>query len=1342
MGSRPVLEAGHIRRGPHRERSGPALARGGRSLAAAARILAVLGVVLGAWLASGTARAGAPGHRFAGPVGPFPGGRPIVFGAARAHLAPAGDAKGAPPEPPPSPGPDDPPTASSRPAAPKPPAGPSTPADGGAPPPDGSATATVPRRGARPAAPPPAAAPTPTAVPARARPAASPSGVPKPPPATPAPAKPASNTPSKPADDGAAAAAPRLLRKRLVPPFWVDLEYDTHRTRALSFPPLFIHRTPKPGHPDRFFHADLSLTFGWAVKDKKRRKYISPLALFYGAFGERKTVWGTAALLMGYKRVGEQFNFGQFPLVWWWGNRHVRNLFVVPFHYQQKTPDSFKAISALLFWYGHENRADENPANDRAHFVAAPVFWSFRRGFRRFDVAAPLYFGGRNDEKGLRHATFFPLLFWQSREFGNATELWTPFWIQRKDRARRRRAFAVPPVLAFGVRTPRWSHTSALGLVHVHRNHLLGSRTVVAGPVVTHRDPRQDFQLVLPLAYRFADRERGVSTWGVVPLAFGRHTPERTRVYTLLGGGMRSKHGWGFGIPPLLTFARKDSAGTSFAGVGPIWVATNHRTDTLHVVAAPLAYGRRGPDGTSVGIPLAGIFVGRRGPRSHQVVTPLFWHLRDASPGAPKDTWVVPPVYVRKADGGFEGGAVPLVFFGANDRRRYAVAPLLLAGAGRDERRKTSLALSPLFVRSTGVDHRAFGIPPLAFHVRRGADPRRPRSTTTGVLPFYVGHTAGDRRTVVTPLGGYARRGDRRTWVFGPAFGARRGDRRTWGVAPLVFHDRATDGGKVRTHTVIVPLFLRRRTPRDDMDMWTPLIFRRRVRGDKPRTSLVVLPFYGRQRQPGGVDVDAGLGFVYARNRTRRTHTLVAGPFFHRLSRKALHTGLAPIAWWMDSEEKRRLVALPAIFHFENKREHKHTTIAPPFWFDRRQANGRRAWAALPFAAGGKRLYNHTRVGIAALGYIDVFRLRRNVRFVGHVPLLFRYESCGFQVGDDPKCRYTLWGSFPFFLYGKDGRGRTTHAALMLYYYDKRPEGTRLYTPLFGVRYEPKKTLAWYALTLGVKVSRTHVRAMMLPLFFHKYHRTKEESTTVVLPPLYVGQHKQDRRWFQAGLLVWQFRQQHQVTTSVLPPLFFYRHAYAERKLSWLLPIYLRDDHPGKDEAWTTVFPALYVQRRHGRDFDLVQFPLVWHIVRGENHGTFGAFLWWDIAHEGKRFQMVPGVYTRFAGPTGDTRIVGPLLAWWTRGRGSHEGDLHVRVLFGLFGGGVEDGVRYTSVFGARIRHDRAASQARTKARRARREARRARRAERRARRIARRAERRAHRLTTRAAPARRIAKK
>ena len=112
------------------------------------------------------------------------------------------------------------------------------------------------------------------------------------------------------------AARSVLLRKRSGPPFWIDREFDTHRTRAMPLPPLFVHRQPKPGHPEKLLHLNLALTFGWANEDGSKKRWLSLPALFFGTFSERKTLWGTVPLLMGYRRVGEQFNFGQFPLVW------------------------------------------------------------------------------------------------------------------------------------------------------------------------------------------------------------------------------------------------------------------------------------------------------------------------------------------------------------------------------------------------------------------------------------------------------------------------------------------------------------------------------------------------------------------------------------------------------------------------------------------------------------------------------------------------------------------------------------------------------------------------------------------------------------------------------------------------------------------------------------------------------------------------------------------------------------------------------------------------------------------------------------------------------------------
>ena len=422
----------------------------------------------------------------------------------------------------------------------------------------------------------------------------------------------------------------------------------------------------------------------------------------------------------------------------------------------------------------------------------------------------------------------------------------------------------------------------------------------------------------------------------------------------------------------------------------------------------------------------------------------------------------------------------------------------------------------------------------------------------------------------------------------------------------------------------------------------------------------------------------------------RQTLTLIAGPFFHRLSRKSLNTGVLPLAWWMDSDTDRRLISLPTIVHIAKKQSGEHTTVAAPFWFDRQRANGKRTWGVFPFVFGGKRLHNFTRFSIAPPGFVDVFRVQKNSRFTGFAPLLFRHRKCGFLTEDDPKCTYTLWGSVPLFLYGKDGKGRLTHGSL-LYVYDRDAQGSKLYTPLFGLNNRPGKLLSWYGGPVAMRTTNTHRRLMIFPLYFRRAHRLEDRNLTLVLPPLFIGRHREDRRFFQAGLVVWQVRQQHKVATAVLPPLFFHSHAFAQRRLTWIAPLFLRDDNWGKDETWTALGP-LYVQHRKGKNLDFVQFPLVWHIERGDNRGTFGAFAWWDIRRKGKTVQLVPGAYLRLAGPRVDTKVIGPGLGWWTRGRGATQGDFHWRAVLGLVGAGVEAGRRYVSIFGGRI--DRGPGQA------------------------------------------------
>ena len=1073
----------------------------------------------------------------------------------------------------------------------------------------------------------------------------------------------------------------QLLRNRSVPPFWIDRTYDTHRTRAIGLPPLFVHRKPTKDHPEKLLHADLSLTFGWATPDGAKRRWINPAGLFFGSFSERKTLWVAAPLLMGYRRAGEQFNFLQFPLAFWWGTRYVKNLLIVPFHYQQKAPDGFRGVSAILFWYGHKHKDDTILDNDRGWFVAAPVFWRFAKGLKRFDFAF-LYMGAENKAKGRKWGAFTPFALWHQSEFGNRKELWSFGFIRRTDRARDKNAWAVPLALTFATRDRDKRLFSATPLVWRSRNELKGSRFSWTGLVGVYDDPRQRNVVVAPLWWQFRDKRTSTTTRIFAPFMFGRSTPERTSVWTLLGGGARTPNGYGYVFPPGLAYAGRRDDGRELTVAGGIFVHTFWPNapggPRRSLGLGPLAFYSKKNDRVAFGIPPLLGFAGRKGTTRWQVITPMFWHARDRAQG--RHTLVLPPFYHHKTKRGLEGGLPPFAFYGQTDERRYGIAPLLLFGDMTDVKAQSRLTISPLFVRHSAPGEQTIGGAGIFWDVLRRDGAER----HTALLPLFYRRKRGDERLVISAIGGLYRKPGSSTMVWGPWVQRDTPTRHVRGFAPLIWTAREkVEGGEIR-NTTVLPLVIHRRAPGDRLGMYTPLIWTRRIEGEHARRNVAIVPFYFRQRQPGGVDVDGGVGFFFSRDPNRHTHTLITGPFFHRLSRKSINTGLVPLAWWMDSSEKRRLISLPAIVHIEDKKLREHTTVAVPLWFDRQRANGKRTWAAFPFVFGGKRLHNFTRFSLAPPGFVDVFRIQKNSRFTGFVPLLFRHRKCGYLADDDPACAYTLWGSVPLFLYGKDGKGRRTHGSLV-YVWDRSPDGARLFTPLFGFDNRPKKVVGWYAGPVGMRTSNTHQRIHVFPLYFHRKHRLEDRSLRLVVPPLYIGRVKRDKRFFEAGLVVWQVRQQHKISTAVLPPLFFHSHAYAQRKLTWVLPLFLRDDNKGDDQAWTAIGPALYVQRRKGENLDFVQFPLVWHIERGENQGTFGAFVWWDIRARGRTLQMVPGAYMRIAGRRGDTKMIGPGLGWWTRGRGATAGDFHWRALLGLFGGGVEAGRKYVSIFGGRI---------------------------------------------------------
>ena len=158
-----------------------------------------------------------------------------------------------------------------------------------------------------------------------------------------------------------------------------------------------------------------------------------------------------------------------------------------------------RGFDVILFWYGHKNLNDDDPQNDLRYFIGAPLFIQVTKGPSRLTLGLPLYGGWRNKAKGVAHHTIFPFAHWGSREFGNRRDVFSLLWVQRRDDARRKQAWAVPPLVTFQTRSPERTLTAVTPLVWRHENLVRGTTAWAAFPWVSYRDPLQKNRVLFPL---------------------------------------------------------------------------------------------------------------------------------------------------------------------------------------------------------------------------------------------------------------------------------------------------------------------------------------------------------------------------------------------------------------------------------------------------------------------------------------------------------------------------------------------------------------------------------------------------------------------------------------------------------------------------------------------------------------------------------------------------------------------------------------------------------------------------------------------------------------------------
>jgi hypothetical protein len=369
-------------------------------------------------------------------------------------------------------------------------------------------------------------------------------------------------------------------------------------------------------------------------------------------------------------------------------------------------------------------------------------------------------------------------------------------------------------------------------------------------------------------------------------------------------------------LPPLLTFARHDPKGRSFQVVTPLFWRFRDRTayagqGSQQIVAgAAVRLQPAGPAPRRRRAAAAVSFFGRDATRRYQVIAPLlFGHVLETTRTKWHDTWVFGPVYAKRTIPGWHGGLMPLAAFGRDDTLRYTVLPPLLFGDVTYVKEQRRLTISPVFARSKSPEGRTLGVLNLFWDVKRKGDERH-----TVMFPLYYRRQHADRVLTLTPLGGGLEDqgpqhldGDaaalRRPRSLGPGGAAAR-QLRPDPAGVLGSPPGRRRGGEEPGGRPAVRVSPRAgRGPRHVVAAGVADGDPRREAAQEPRGVAVLLPPAParRDRRRRGA---APLPFFHSRDPVRHTHTLIAGPFFHRLSRTSLNTGVVPLAWWMDSEKR------------------------------------------------------------------------------------------------------------------------------------------------------------------------------------------------------------------------------------------------------------------------------------------------------------------------------------------------------------------------------------------------------------------------------------------------------
>lgn len=645
------------------------------------------------------------------------------------------------------------------------------------------------------------------------------------------------------------------------------------------------------------------------------------------------------------------------------------------------------------------------------------------------------------------------------------------------------------------------------------------------------------------------------------------------------------------------------------------------------------------------------LFGRRRDEDRHETTTvvPLLFSSYTSSP-AKKLFRIWPFVFMGVyRDGGGQASILPLFFWSHEGQHGWLVAPLLLSGGQRDDKRDITEAVIGL-----------------VGYYRRHADV----DTWHVLFPLLFDHRTKEAHTTIAPLSWFRSSGGRDVGVVFPLW---------WSFS---------DSHRGSSHKLLLPVFDWQRDDAAGMRqliMYAPIIFHR---SDRKRVIDVVPPVFTRWSTKDG----GGGG-------------LVAGPFMHFHDPAGSTTSLFPIYWRFHDrihDATTHLLLPVAAFHHHTGA--RGGFLGPLYGWS--SSNGAGGWGGglAPIVMFGRTGTRSHALFLPLFAHVSDSRLGTQTTAVG--PLFWRTAPDGGDGGLFPllfagRHRHSVYAVVPGLFVHKSDADGFTDVVGPLYAAHGRHGWAAGVAPLFffgrdGTRsHQVIVPLLWHFADSAARRDR-----LVVGPYVHR--RDGDETADALFPLFYL------RRSPREGFGIWPigaWRRHDGVDTVVVGPFIHQKSARTQSSTTLLFPLVGVHDSPGYhvrvvfpfvwrihdgDEVDTALFPLYFRGRSPVRGWDGL-FPLfihawnktakttiagpVWYRARadgGRTGGLFPLFGWGKKVadHKSSSWFGTPGVYVdrngftgiahtwafdffRFTRPDGHTTGLIPFAFAWRHGTAS-----------------------------------------------------------------------------------------